>query len=122
MANILVVDDDPDVVAFLANTLKLDGHETFIAGNGEKALETLREKPVDVVVTDIFMPEMDGLDEIIAITKDYPNVKIVAISGGGETVEIDLLSYAKDLGASKILHKPFSPRQLRDAVKAVLEG
>ena len=77
------------------------------AANGRSALRTLREGAVDLVATDLFMPDMDGLELIMEIRQAHPDVKIMAISGGSLAISMDLLQVAKHLGADCALAKPF---------------
>ena len=120
VAKFLVVDDDPLVRATVAATLQRAKHAVLQAGDGEQALKVLDREPVDIVVSDILMPEIDGIGLILALRKRHPQFKIIAMSGGGRTGNTDYLRMAAELGASRILPKPFTPAQLLQAVDEVL--
>ena len=106
MACVLVVDDDKALTKLIRIFLEDDGHHVFEASNGVIALDFLQEQPVDVVVTDIFMPLQDGIGTIMEICEKYRAIKIIAISGGGRLEDIDFLELAENVGASNILKKP----------------
>ena len=121
MARILLVDDDPRIRSALASLLAGLGHEVFEAGDGREALERLRRQPVEVVLTDILMPENDGLEVIQAVRREYPGIAVIAMSGGSARLPgTDTLQVARTLGAHAILAKPFGSRELREAVAAAL--
>ena len=120
MARILVVDDDVLVRETIALALRNAKHEVSEASDGLRALDMLDRGPVDLVVTDILMPEIDGIGLIMAIRKQRPSLRILCISGGGRDSNIDYLPMAANLGAHTILAKPFTPKQLLAAVEAAL--
>ncbi|MEE8393781.1 MAG: response regulator [Rhodospirillales bacterium] len=120
MARILVIDDEPDVRTFIATALIRDGHMVVTAGNGYEGVELYRRDPMDVVITDIFMPDQDGLQTIIQLRKESPDLKIICISGGGNYVLGDYLPAAKRFGANVVLSKPISVSELRHAVNRIL--
>ena len=91
------------------------------AGNGDEALRLAREQPFDVLITDILMPEKDGIETIMAFRQEHPSVKIIAMSGGGRRMGKDPLRLARLLGAHAILEKPFAFHVLRDTVRTLLE-
>ncbi len=121
MTRILVVDDEELVRETLCNMLEDAGYETIEAGNGVEALHVFDEHEVDLVVTDIFMPEKEGLETIAELRQKRPEVKIVAISGGGGDGNMDYLEYATRFGASSVLTKPFLREDVLRVVSAVLE-
>lgn len=121
MARILVIDDEELVRTTIRMRLEQNGHEVVEAGNGDEGLATLERRPVDLVVTDIIMPEKEGIETIRAIRRRNPEVGIVAISGGGRTSPLDLLSAAKKLGADQALRKPFTGAELMHVVDAALQ-
>jgi CheY-like chemotaxis protein len=82
----------------------------------------LASGPVDVVVSDIIMPEVDGIGLLLKLRKQYPQLRVIVISGGGRTQNVDFLRMAKTLGADMALAKPFTPEELQRAVQAVLDG
>ena len=105
---ILVVDDNDQMREMLRLILEAAGHEVLDAANGKIALHLQKTMPADLVITDIIMPEMEGLDLIMNIRRIPPCVKIIAISGGGKVDPSLCLKIADNLGADRILLKPFS--------------
>src|SRR5262245_34480726 len=81
MAQILIIDDDPDMRAMLEQTLQSAGHEVTMAANGNQGLEVQCAKPASLIITDLLMPEKDGLETIIDFRRGFPKVPIIAISG-----------------------------------------
>lgn len=120
MARILVVDDDELVRSTVRATLKRAGHEVIEAQDGLQASDALARNPVDVVVSDIIMPEVDGIGLLLKLRKQYPALKVIVISGGGRTQNVDFLRMATTLGADLALAKPFTPEELQRAVQDVL--
>ncbi len=105
---ILLVDDDPAVGAGMAKLLGRHGFEVLLAANGAKAMRTLAAQRVGLVITDIFMDQMDGLETIAELRRKRPELPIVAISGGSPRVPVDCLALARALGAAEVLSKPIS--------------
>jgi DNA-binding response OmpR family regulator len=120
MPRLLIVDDDPGIVALLKQALEAEGHEIQTAENGVRALERQRETPSDLMIVDILMPEKDGLETIRDIRKLTPGIRILAMSGGGRVSPENYLPIAQMLGADETLAKPFSLVELRAAVKRLL--
>lgn len=106
MANILIVDDDPTIQLIAGELLKAEGHAVVHAGDGVEALKALVSIPADLVVLDMLMPNMDGLETIMAMRRSHPSVKILAISSGGPMGPDDLLRTARLFGADDTLAKP----------------
>jgi len=106
MATILVIDDDEPLRKLLRTVLERAGHEVTEAPKGRLGLAAYREQPAAVVITDILMPEMNGLDLILELTHAFLNVKVIAMSGEPDTVQT--FDAAKLLGIRHTLHKPFS--------------
>lgn len=122
MARILVVDDDDLVRAMMCQSLRKAGHTTAEANNGDSALKALESGPrPDLVIMDIIMPEKEGFETIIELRKQMPDMKILAVSGGGRAGELRFLSFAEKLGASATLPKPFGARELVAVVEQVLQ-
>ncbi len=121
MTRILVVDDEDLVRETLCNMLEDVGYEIVEAANGVEALHVFDEIEVDLVITDIFMPEKEGLETIAELRQRKPDVKVVAISGGGGDGKMDYLEFAKRFGARSILTKPFLREDVLRVVSAVLE-
>jgi two-component system response regulator (stage 0 sporulation protein F) len=119
MATILIIDDEAPIRTLLRTTLEAAGYEVTEAANGREGLELYRNRPTNLVITDIFMPELNGLDMLLELTREFLHAKVIAMSGaGGEQSGLDL---AKLLGARRTLQKPFSIPQLLDAVRYELE-
>lgn len=120
MARILVIDDDELFRAMLQQLLENEGHEVLTAKDGVEGVKRFSENGVDVVVTDIIMPERGGLETIMALRKNHPDIRIIAVSGGGRVVKANFLTMAKSLGALCVLQKPFERRQILQAVEEAL--
>ena len=121
MTRVLVIDDDDNVRAAMTLTLSEAGYQVLAAADGREGMAIHGETPADVVITDIFMPEQEGVETIIQLRRDFPQTMIIAISGGGRRVYLDCLSRAGKLGAHRTLSKPFSRTELLDALRDVLE-
>jgi CheY-like chemotaxis protein len=109
---ILVIDDDHLVRYTLSKILSSNGYEVVTASDGKRGMAVLRAEHPDVVITDIIMPEQEGIDTIIQIRRERPAIKIIAISGGGRIRNIDFLEMAQSLGANGVLAKPFEADEL----------
>lgn len=121
MARILLVDDEPMLRETLRIALSGAGHAVTVAQDGKAALAVLaKDASFDVVVTDILMPETDGLEMIMRLRKDSGHVRIIAMSGGGRTRNMDMLDFASSFGADAVLAKPFLPKQLIASVQDVM--
>ncbi|MFQ5774253.1 MAG: response regulator [Kiloniellaceae bacterium] len=121
MACILVVDDEEPVRTTLRQMLEKAGHQIFEAANGEEAIRVFEDLKIDLVITDIIMPEKEGIETIVGLRQTAPDLKIIAISGGGRTGNMDFLQLAKKFGANGVLAKPFAVQAVLDAVNSVLE-
>jgi CheY-like chemotaxis protein len=121
MPHILIVDDDHLVRSVLRQMLEPEGYTVTEAPDGRVGLARWREEPADLLLTDLLMPEQDGIEIIRAVRKGWPNAKIIAMTGGGK-MGIDCLPVAKQLGAHKTLHKPMDRVTLLAAVEEVLQG
>jgi CheY-like chemotaxis protein len=115
MATILIIDDEQNIRALLRFALESAGYEVMEATNGRQGLERYRHRPADLVITDILMPELNGLDMILELTRAFLNVKVIAISGAPDTQ--DALDAAKLLGVRHTVHKPFSMEALLKTVQ-----
>ncbi len=118
-ARIVVADDRADIVEFARVALERAGYEVAVAENGREALERQRERPADVLITDIFMPEADGMETIDRVHSEYPGTRVIAMSGGMEHMQ-DYLSIAEQIGVDATLRKPFTLEELLGAVRSVL--
>jgi len=119
-ARVLVVDDHEDVRISLRRILEDAGHVVLDAVDGATAIGLLRDAKVDLVITDLFMPGQDGIVTIRRIRKEYPAVKIIAMSGGGFGGQLDLLKDAVLLGAATALRKPIGSEELLEAIRTTL--
>jgi len=119
MATILIIDDDDLIRVLLRSVLEEAGYKVAEAVNGRQGLELYRQRPADLVITDIVMPEMNGLDMLLALTREFLHAKVIAITGAGE--EKNVLDVAKLLGARQTFQKPLSIPQLLEAVRYELE-
>ena len=118
MASILVIDDDFLVRSFCREILEQAGYKVLLAGNGRQGLQLFHLTPTDLVVTDLFMPEHDGLEIIMTLHQEAPTIPIIAVTGDSEGHLY--LNVAKYLGAQRIIAKPFSPLELLQAVQQQL--
>ena len=110
MARILVVDDEEGIRTLIRNMLVREGHQVTTACDGVEALRVVDSQAVDLVITDLIMPEMEGVEMISELRRRFPAIKIIAMSGGGMGGAVDYLRLAKALGAGQTLAKPFRPR------------
>lgn len=121
MARILVIDDDRKLREVISRALERAGHTVFEAEGVRAGIQLYREQGADLVITDIFMPERDGLEAILQLRRESPGVKIIAISGGDQSGRLDLREHAEGLGASRTLRKPFDQAELLKLVGELLE-
>ena len=122
MAKILLIDDDPTLLSLEAQILTAAGHEVATTANGKEAVQLFASSPFDLVITDVIMPEKDGLETISHLRRKHPKLKIIAVSGGGMVKSEDYLEIARKLGAAQTLSKPFAADQLLKAVDKVLSS
>jgi DNA-binding NtrC family response regulator len=116
---ILVIDDDAHIRALLRTALEHTGYEVVEAPNGAIGMQHYRTQPTDLVITDLCMPEMNGLDIIIDLRRDFPEARIMAMSGGAGGAH-DLLPVAESLGAVQTIQKPFDVWAFIETVQGVL--
>ena len=119
LTRVLVVDDDPGLRTFLRMLLELAGYEVALAANGLDALEEQRKNPAAIILTDLFMPDVEGMETIVKLREEFPQARIIVMSGGGAYRGADYLSLARELGAARALKKPFAPQDLIDAMRQV---
>lgn len=113
---VLLIEDDAPLRNLVRRMLERDRHEVTEADNGRSGLDRLRAAAFDLVITDIIMPGMDGIETLIALRRDYPTLRVIVMSGGGRTGNMDFLGCAEKLGASAVLHKPFTLAGLTAAI------
>ena len=121
MARILVIEDDNEVREYIDSVLSRHGYEVETAGNGKDGVEIFRDNPVDLVITDIIMPEKDGIETIMDLKRHHSSLKIIAISGGGRAEPENYLHSAKLIGAHVTLRKPFTNEEMLQAVEDLLD-
>ncbi len=119
---VLVVDDDSGVLKMTEIMLSDAGYNVIVTASAREGLEMLQAQKVDLIITDIIMPEMEGIELITQLKQDHPSLPIMAISGGGRSHNTDFLKFAKKLGAKTVLEKPFRREALLDAVTRALAG
>ena len=119
MKRLLVVDDDADMRLTLKLALELAGYAVEVAANGREAVARQRQSPVDVLITDIFMPDSDGFEAIDAFRKEFPRTRIIVVSGGAQFTKRDYLPDAALMGVDATLQKPFEMEALLEALKSL---
>ncbi len=117
---ILLIDDDDQFRRGLCQMLELEGYEMVEARNGREGVKRYREEPTDLIITDLLMPDQDGVETISELKRDFPDAKIIAISGGGQTGKRNYLYIAQRLGAHRTLNKPFSRDELLMAIQELI--
>ncbi|MGB0495335.1 MAG: response regulator [Kangiellaceae bacterium] len=120
MALILLVDDDPQMLHLLSEVVQLDGHQPIMAEDGELALACFDHSAPDLVITDILMPNKEGLEFIAEVREGYPDLKIIAYSGGGSADPESYLEFAQGMGADRVFSKPMPLEILRNEISELL--
>ncbi len=122
MQRILIIDDDHHILLMVKKMLERAGYEVDLASNGEQGLELFKKIRADLVITDIIMPEKEGLETIREMKRMQSDLKIIAMSGGGKISADNYLETARIFGASMVIEKPFSQNTMVDAVNQLLKG
>ena len=122
MTRVLIIDDEAPIRSMLKLMLERDGYEVAEAPDGMEAIRIYRQNPADLIITDLIMPNQDGIGMIIALKKEFPDVKIIAMSGGGLNKPEGYLKGAKKLGAACTLTKPIDRDEMLRAIKNVLQS
>jgi len=122
MRKILIMDDDEQILSLLSRSMELAGFSAATAVNGREGQRLLEKQPFDLVITDLIMPEREGMETISYIKKQFPKIKIIAISGGGRIGPETYLPAALELGANLAFAKPFSMDELLNGVRGLLNG
>lgn len=117
MARILIIDDDEAIRRVFKRFLTGKGYDVAVAADGREGLLLLDQEPVDLVITDIMMPETDGLEVVMAIQTRGGDIPVIAISGGVHAMPLDFLPMAKKFGANDVLYKPVELDDLLNAVE-----
>ena len=120
MARILIIDDDLSIQQLFKQFLSGEDHNVLSASNGKEGLRLMKQQKPDLIITDIMMPEMDGLEVVREIRKTYPGLPVIAISGGMRGLPINFLPHAKKIGVCQVFEKPISLTTLREAVNELL--
>lgn len=118
--SVLLIEDDDFVKNMLKQTFEREGYDVATASNGRIGLRLYQSSPFDVVITDLIMPDMEGIETITHLRKINPSVKVIAISGGGRNRPDDYLQLAAKLGAIKTFVKPVDRNALLDAVRELV--
>jgi CheY-like chemotaxis protein len=117
---ILVIDDDPKIRRVIDLRLTNAGYQVMVAANGQAGLSLFKAQQPNIVITDILMPGKEGLETIMELRRDSPDIKIIAMSGGGRIGADDYLDLAKKFGAQYVFSKPFTGKELLQAVGELL--
>ena len=120
MPRILLVDDDESFRKMLRLSLIRMGHDVVEARDGREAVRLIKEGPPDIMITDLVMPEKEGLETIDEVRRQYPALKIIAMSGGGRINASDYLKIARAMGADQVLAKPFSIDEIAASLASVM--
>lgn len=121
MPRIILIDDEEAVRKTTRRALERAGHEVVEASDGEEGLKLLADKGADLVITDIFMPGQDGILTVRRMRKEFPQVQVIAVSGGDSSGRLDLRKDAEFLGAAASLKKPFQLSALLQTIRQVLK-
>jgi DNA-binding NtrC family response regulator len=119
-ARILIIDDEAQIREMLGQILTREGYEVVHAPNGKEGMRVCREQTIDLIITDIIMPEKDGIEMILELRHEFPDLKVIAISGGGRLGPDGYLEMAKKLGAYRTFFKPFNRKEILKAVRELL--
>jgi DNA-binding NtrC family response regulator len=120
MARILVIDDEDRIRRLLRTALEMEGHQVLEARQGNEGLEVIRTTAPDLVITDLMMPDKDGLEVLLALKREAPELKVIAMSGGGKLKMMEPLLVAEPLGAFAAVRKPFDLDVMLETVKRAL--
>jgi len=121
MAHILIIDDDVQIREMLRKMFEKEGFGVTDAPNGKEGLKLQNKNPAEVIITDIIMPEKEGLETIREIKSDFPETKVIAISGGGFIGPDSYLSVAQMMGATLTFRKPIKTKELLKAVNGLIK-
>lgn len=119
--SVLVIDDDETIRVLLRAILEREGYRVVDAPDGAKGIRRYEESPTDLVITDLIMPGKEGIETIRDLRKEFPHVKIIAVSGGGRIGPESYLKMAKGVGALRTLSKPFDRLVLLKTIQEVME-
>ena len=117
---ILLVDDEESIRTMVRMVLGEENYSFDEASNGSEALSIMEEKPFDLIITDVIMPDCDGIELVTTVRKKLPDIKVIVMSGGGRVRADHYLDLAEKLGASRVFEKPFNTAELRETVSELL--
>jgi len=120
MALVLIVDDDPQMLRLLTDVVELDNHDVLLAQDGSLAVDYFEHQQPDLMITDILMPNKEGLELISEVREKFPKTKIIAYSGGGSSDPESYLEFATGMGADRVFSKPMPLAELREEIKGLL--
>ncbi|MDH5433249.1 MAG: response regulator [Gammaproteobacteria bacterium] len=120
MALVLIVDDDPQMLRLIKDVVSLDNHDVLLAEDGELAMDYFEHQQPDLMITDILMPNKEGLELISEVREKFPNLKIIAYSGGGAADPQSYLEFASGMGADRVFSKPMPLAELRQEIQALI--
>lgn len=120
MATILIIDDDTQLSSMLKQLLERHGYDVLTASDGNQGIKMFHEKGADLIITDLIMPGKEGIETIAEISQDFPDVKIIAISGGGRLKPDNYLNLAETFGAMRSFTKPVDRKELLSAIEELL--
>lgn len=121
MKQLLVIDDEVSIRALLKKILEREGFKVIVASDGIEGMKLVKKESIDLVITDIIMPEKDGTEIIIELKKNFPDIPVLAMSGGGKNSSEGYLDVAKILGAKAIFNKPLDKDDLLIAINKALK-
>lgn len=120
MPRILLIDDDPAIRAVFKEYLEGRGYDVDVATDGKEGLSALNARKPDLVITDVMMPEKDGVEVVLELRESHPDLPVIAISGGMRIAPLDFLPMIKKFGAYRVFYKPVDPEELLSAVREML--
>ncbi|MFO7933693.1 MAG: response regulator [Bacteroidales bacterium] len=120
MQKILIIDDEPHILMMLKKMMEKAGYDIDLASNGHEGMKLFQKSPSDLVITDIIMPEKEGLETIREMKRIQPELKIIAMSGGGKISAENYLETASIFGANRVIQKPFTQKEMVTAVNELM--
>jgi DNA-binding NtrC family response regulator len=121
MAQILIIDDEATIRDLLVKILEREGYKTITAADGKEGIRIFRENPADLIITDLIMPEKEGIETIMELRRDFRDVKVIAMSGGGKIEPETYLQIAKTIGVIETFAKPFDRKEVLKTVQELLD-
>lgn len=122
MGKILIIDDEPYILLMLKKMLERAGYEVDLASNGREGMDLFEKDSADLVITDIIMPDKEGLELILEMKRRRPGLKIIAMSGGGRISPESYLECASHFGAERVFQKPFRQKEMVSAVRDLVSA